>query len=229
MNHIPIITIDGPAGSGKGTLCRLLAQYLGWNMLDSGATYRLLALAAEKQKFDLNDESALAALTTSLHICFDVRIQGELSVYLDEEEVSLALRTEECGKLASQLSAFPAVRLAMLEKQRAFQQKPGLVTDGRDMGTIVFPEADLKFFLIARPEERAKRRYQQLKEKGIDANIAEILEELQIRDERDKNRSVAPLRPAEDAFVLDSSTLSIEAVFEQAKALVAKAKKEKSF
>jgi cytidylate kinase len=222
MNSIPVITIDGPAGSGKGTLCRLLAQHLGWNMLDSGSTYRLLALAAQRSYLDLTNEAALAELTHALDISFDVHMPGAVRVYLDKEDVSLALRTEECSQLASKLAAFAKVRSAMLEKQRAFCKLPGLVTDGRDMGTVVFPEAHVKFFLIAHPEERAKRRYKQLKEKGIDANIAEILEELKVRDERDRTRAVAPLKPASDAITLDSSTLSIDAVFEQAVVVVEK-------
>ncbi len=229
MTPIPVITIDGPAGSGKGTLCRLLAQQLGWHMLDSGATYRVLAFAVQHSHMDLKDEQALVALTHDLPIFFDLHEQGELKIYLEGKEVTLAIRTEECGQLASTLAAIEGVRLAMLEKQRAFCKVPGLVTDGRDMGTIVFPEAVVKFFLFASSEERAKRRYNQLKEKGIDANIAEILRELKIRDERDRTRKIAPLVPAEDALILDSSTLSIEKVFEQALEFVEECRKKRPF
>jgi cytidylate kinase len=228
MTSIPVITIDGPAGSGKGTLCRLLAQHLGWNMLDSGSTYRLLALAAKGAELDLLNEDALAALTTSLDITFDVETEGELKIYLGGDEATLAIRSEQCSQLASKLAAFPKVRLAMLEKQRAFCKPPGLVTDGRDMGTVVFPEACVKFFLVASPEKRAERRYNQLKEKGMGAKLPEILAELRVRDDRDQNRLVAPLKPAVGAVILDSSELSIEAVFEQAVAIVCGREKEKA-
>ncbi len=213
---IPVLTVDGPGGSGKGTVARIAAARLGWHFLDSGALYRLLALAAEKHGLPLDDESALSRLARAL----DVRFEGgdaesEPTVLLNEEDVSDAIRTEACGSNASRVAALPAVREALLARQRAFRQAPGLVADGRDMGTVVFPDAGSKVFLEASPEERANRRHKQLKEKGMDASLRDLVLEIAERDARDRARSVSPLRPADDALVIDTTQLSIEAVVEK--------------
>ncbi len=220
MSFIPVITIDGPSGSGKGTLCRLLAKRLGWHILDSGAIYRLLSLAAQKHQIAATNVDKLVQLAAELNIDFRAdNKKNESHVFLDNEDVSLDLRTETCGKFASQISALPAVRHALLQKQRDFQVAPGLVCDGRDMGTVVFPAADLKIFLIASAEERAKRRYKQLKNKGLCVTLRAILEDMVARDERDSNRNAAPLKPAADSVQLDSSRLTVNAVLKQVLAL----------
>ncbi|MFG0581608.1 (d)CMP kinase [Pseudomonas sp. zjy_9] len=206
----PVITVDGPSGSGKGTLCALLAKQLGWNLLDSGALYRLLAFAAGNHGIDLTNEEALKQLAAHLDVQFiDKRI------ILEGEEVTDAIRNEQVGAGASMVASLPAVREALLQRQRAFQEMPGLVADGRDMGTVVFTEAPLKVFLTASAEERARRRYLQLKAKGDDVNLASLLYEIRARDERDTQRAVAPLKPAADAILLDSTELSIEQVLER--------------
>lgn len=206
----PVITVDGPSGSGKGTLCALLAKQLGWNLLDSGALYRLLAFAAGNHGIDLTNEEALKQLAAHLDVQFiDKRI------VLEGEEVTDAIRNEQIGAGASMVASLPAVREALLQRQRAFQEEPGLVADGRDMGTVVFPDAPLKVFLTASAEERARRRYLQLKAKGDDVNLASLLDEIRARDERDTQRAVAPLKPAADAILLDSTELSIEQVLER--------------
>ena len=208
--NAPVITVDGPSGSGKGTLCALLAKQLGWNLLDSGALYRLLAFAAGNHGIDLTNEEALKQLAAHLDVQFiDKRI------VLEGEEVTDAIRNEQVGAGASMVASLPAVREALLQRQRAFQEEPGLVADGRDMGTVVFPDAPLKVFLTASAEERARRRYLQLKAKGDDVNLASLLDEIRARDERDTQRAVAPLKPAADAIVLDSTELSIEQVLER--------------
>ena len=208
--NAPVITVDGPSGSGKGTLCALLAKQLGWNLLDSGALYRLLAFAAGNHGIDLTNEEALKQLAAHLDVQFiDKRI------VLEGEEVTDAIRNEQVGAGASMVASLPAVREALLQRQRAFQEEPGLVADGRDMGTVVFPDAPLKVFLTASAEERARRRYLQLKAKGDDVNLASLLDEIRARDERDTQRAVAPLKPAADAILLDSTELSIEQVLEQ--------------
>ncbi len=212
----PVIAIDGPTASGKGTLAARVAAALGWHYLDSGAIYRLLALAALKRGIALEDESALAGLALAL----DARFAGE-SVLLDGEDVSLELRREETGNAASRLAVLPAVRAALLARQQAFRANPGLVADGRDMGSVVFPDAALKIFLTASAEARAQRRYKQLIEKGLPANIDSLLGDIQARDARDQSRVVAPLKPCEDAVVIDSTALSIEEVCRQILALVA--------
>ena len=210
--HIPVITIDGPSGSGKGTISQRIATRLGWHMLDSGALYRLVALAAEKRGIALDDEVRLAELATQLDVRFHPSRSGDLEIILYNEEVSRNIRSEVCGNNASRVAALGAVRQALLARQRAFRTAPGLVADGRDMGTVVFPQADLKIFLTASAEARAKRRYKQLKEKGLSANLLGLSREIAERDERDMNRPVAPLKPAEDAMIVDSSDMTIEEV-----------------
>jgi cytidylate kinase len=211
----PVITLDGPGGAGKGTIAKLVARHLGWHLLDSGALYRLTALSALKNDVGLEDEAALIKLAAGLDVEFLVTPELEIQVLLAGENVGGQLRTEEAGAAASRVAALAGVRTALLERQRQFQQPPGLVADGRDMGTVVFPDAPLKIFLTASLEERARRRYNQLKEQGVSANIQSLLQELAERDERDANRKVAPLRPAEDAIILDSTELGIDEVFDR--------------
>ncbi|MCF7204119.1 (d)CMP kinase [Pseudomonas oligotrophica] len=210
----PVITIDGPSGSGKGTVAALLAERLGWQFLDSGALYRLLALAAGKHGVSLDDEGALATLAGALDVRFGGAAAGQGAITLEGEDVSEAIRNEAVGAGASRVAALGAVRQALLQRQQAFRQAPGLVADGRDMGTVVFPDAPLKIFLTASAEERARRRFLQLKARGDDVNLASLLEEIRARDERDTQRAVAPLKPADDAVELDSTSLSIEQVLE---------------
>jgi cytidylate kinase len=208
--NTPIITIDGPSGSGKGTVAGLLAERLGWHVLDSGALYRLVGLLADRAGIDFNDESQIAELARQMKVEF-----AGGKVLLAGEDVSLAIRSETAGNSASKVAALPAVRQALLEWQREQARAPGLVADGRDMGTVVFPAAPVKIFLDASAEERAKRRYKQLMEKGLAANLATLTAEIRERDERDRNRAVSPLRPAEDALVIDSTVLSIDAVLDK--------------
>lgn len=200
----PVIAIDGPSASGKGTVAELVAAALGFHYLDSGALYRLLALAALRHGIFFEDEQGLADLVGTLDISFDGGV-----VRLDGEPVGDAIRTEECGNGASRVAAYPRVRNALLELQRAFCKAPGLVADGRDMGSVVFPEAALKIFLTASASVRAERRTKQLMEKGMSANIADVFQDIQQRDERDRARSVAPLKECEDAVLLDTSALTI--------------------
>jgi cytidylate kinase len=207
--NIPIIAIDGPSASGKGTIAERVAERLGFHVLDSGALYRLTALYAMRKGVALTDEAAVAALAASLPAEFR---QGE--VWLAGENVSQAIRAEEAGEGASKVAALPAVREALLARQRAYVQAPGLVADGRDMGTVVFPQAQAKIFLTASPEARAERRYKQLIEKGNSANLADLVRDMRARDERDTQRAVAPLKPAPDALVLDSTQLNIDQVVE---------------
>ncbi|MFB9133721.1 (d)CMP kinase [Vibrio sp. AK197] len=214
-SQTPVITVDGPSGAGKGTLCMLLAKQLNFNLLDSGAIYRVLALAALHHGVDVESEDALVPLATHLDVQFIA--EGDLvKVILEGEDVSGELRKEETGMAASKVAAFPRVREALLRRQRAFADGQGLVADGRDMGTIVFPEAQAKIFLDASAEERAARRMKQLQDKGLDVKFDALLSEIQERDDRDRNRPVAPLRPADDALVLDSTSLSIDEVVVQA-------------
>jgi len=209
---IPVITIDGPSGSGKGTIARRVASQLGWHLLDSGALYRLVALAAEKRSVRVDDERAMAALALDLNVVFGSDDNGDERIWLDDDDVTGEVRTEECGAGASKVAAVQAVRDALLYLQRSFRQAPGLVADGRDMGSHVFPDAVAKIFLTASPEDRAIRRHKQLKDKGIDVSLPALSRDIADRDRRDSERSVAPLRPAENARVLDSSGKSIEAV-----------------
>jgi len=215
-NSVPVITVDGPGSSGKGTASRLIAARLGWHFLDSGALYRLVALAAQHHAVPLNDEVTLETLAAHLDVQFMAGEGGiESRVILEGEDVTDAIRTEDCGKAASVVAALPSVRLALLQRQRAFQEPPGLVADGRDMGTVVFPSAKLKVFLTASREERAQRRYKQLNEKGVSVTLQAILGELAERDARDSGRSVSPLRAAADAVTIDTTHLSIDEVVAQ--------------
>ncbi len=207
---VPVIAIDGPSASGKGTIAQAVAKKLGFHYLDSGSLYRLVALAAVKEATRLDDEAALARRALHLHVTFQ---SGEILLF--GQKVTDAIRSEECGVGASRVALLPAVRTALLARQRAFREAPGLVAEGRDMATVVFPDATLKVFLTASAEIRAERRYKQLKEKGIDANIRTLLLELRERDERDSARSVAPLQKAADARQLDSSGLAVEEIVSQ--------------
>ena len=209
----PVITIDGPSGSGKGTLCQKLAEKFNWHLLDSGAIYRVLALAALHHNVELENEDAVSLLAGHLDVVFKPTAEG-VRVFLEGEDVSRDLRTEETGNAASKVAAFPRVREALLRRQRNFREAPGLIADGRDMGTVVFTDAPVKIFLDASASARADRRYKQLQVKGFDVNIAHLLAEIEERDHRDRNRPVAPLKPADDALVIDSTNLDINQVVE---------------
>lgn len=210
--NAPVICIDGPSGSGKGTVARSVADALGWRLLDSGALYRLVALAALEQGVDLDDGVALAALARALDLRFETTEDGGERVLMDEVEVSEQLRLEETGEAASQVAAQAELRDALLDVQRAFRTPPGLVADGRDMGTVVFPDAELKIYLTASAEERAQRRHKQLIEKGLSVSLSRLFSEVQARDRRDSERSVSPLRPAEDAVTIDSTSMDVDEV-----------------
>jgi CMP/dCMP kinase len=210
--RVPVITIDGPSGSGKGTVCRRVAQQLGWHLLDSGALYRLVAYAGQRGGTQAEDESGFAQIAHNLDVKFGADLQGEEQIWLEGQEVSRAIRTEQAGEGASKVAAMPAVRAALVDRQHAFATPPGLVADGRDMGTVIFPSADLKIFLTASADERARRRYKQLKDKGLGANLAALSQEIAERDRRDASRPIAPLKPADDAIIVDSTSMSIEAV-----------------
>lgn len=209
-SRVPVITIDGPSGSGKGTVSRRLAATLGWHYLDSGALYRLLAVAAVRDGIAPDDASSLAGLAARTRGEFRLTSPEGERVLLDGEDVTNRLRSEECGRVASQIAALPAVRAALLQWQRAYRTPPGLVADGRDMGTVVFPDATLKIFLTASPEERARRRYKQLIEKGNTVSLVDILRQIRARDQRDISRQAAPLQQADNAVLLDNSELDID-------------------
>ena len=204
---VPVVTIDGPGGAGKGTLAAAIAEARGWHLLDSGALYRIIAVVALRQGVSLSDAALLTALCSELQIVF-----GAGSVTVNGDDLTDAIRTEDVGSAASVVAALPPVREAILTLQKAFRRAPGLVADGRDMGTVVFPDASVKIFLDASAEARAERRYNQLKNKGLSVKFPTLLEQIQERDARDKERAVAPLRPAEDALIIDSSEMSIDAV-----------------
>jgi len=212
-----VVTIDGPSGTGKGTIARLIAKHFKYHLLDSGALYRLLALSCQNHEVDSSNEEGVLVLAQHLDVQF-AAVEGELRIVLEGEDVTVSIRTEEIGALASKVAAIPAVRIALLDRQRAFQQSPGLVADGRDMGTVVFPHAETKIFLEASAEERANRRYKQLKGLGQGASLAALKEAIELRDERDRNRSVSPLKPAVEALIIDTDSLSIEQVFEKVRA-----------
>jgi cytidylate kinase len=219
VSDVPVIAVDGPGGSGKGTITTRLANHLGWHFLDSGALYRLTALAVMKKQVPLEDENSLGEVAANLDIRFET-IGSDVISWLDGENVSDSLRFEETGVLASKIAVIAVVRSALTGRQRRFRQAPGLVADGRDMGTVIFPDAKLKIFLTASAQIRAERRYKQLKEKGESVNLARLFREIQARDLRDQSRSVAPLRPAEDAVIIDSTKLSIEEVFSKIVSLI---------
>lgn len=228
MNHQkePVITIDGASGTGKGTISQILATRMGWKFLDSGALYRVLALAAQKHSVAVDNEKALEVLAEHLDVQFIAQENAFPRIILEGEDVTETIRTEKIGNAASIIAALPAVRAALLSRQRAFRESPGLVADGRDMGTVVFPDAELKIFLTASSEERARRRFNQLKDQGINVNLNDLIKELRERDRRDQERTVAPLKPAQDAIRIDTDFLSIEQVVER---IVSEIKGKKAF
>ncbi|KAF1722465.1 (d)CMP kinase [Pseudoxanthomonas wuyuanensis] len=218
-DSIPVLTIDGPSGAGKGTVSRIVASRLGWHYLDSGALYRAVGVAASWANLDISDPAALVRCTFDTRVSFSDAEHG-LRVLVNDVDATDELRLETTGAVASAIAAFPEVRSALKERQRAFRQPPGLVADGRDMGTVIFPDAPFKVFLTASAEERAKRRYKQLKDKGVSVTLDGLLREILARDARDAQRTVAPLRPAEDAVLIDTTGLDIEQVVERVLALV---------
>ncbi|MGQ0657857.1 MAG: (d)CMP kinase [Chromatiales bacterium] len=212
---VPVIAVDGPSGTGKGTLCQRLAETLGWHFLDSGAIYRALGLAALQRNLDFTDTCALREAAAGLDLRFAPGGGEAGTVWLDGEDVTQAIRTESCGNAASNVAAVPEVRAALLVRQRAFRRPPGLIADGRDMGTVVFADAPLKVFLTASADERARRRYNQLKEKGLDVSLPDLLTDIAERDGRDRARSASPLVPAPDAHLIDTTAMGIDAVFDR--------------
>lgn len=216
----PILTIDGPSGSGKGSISKRVSEQLGWHYLDSGSLYRALGIAAIKNKVGIDNEAALVELISNVKLEFKRTDQGQWGVLLDGEEIREQLATEEVGQLASKIAVFEKVREGLLAKQRAFQAMPGLVADGRDMGSVVFPNAVHKVYLTASADERGKRRYKQLIEKGINANLHDVVQDIEQRDERDKNRSISPLVVPNDAVYIDSSLKTIDEVVQQVLSLL---------
>ena len=221
MSLIPVLTIDGPSGVGKGTVARIMAQKLGWHLLDSGAIYRAFALAVDARNTDVTDESSLEEVANNLDLAFKTEAGSELvSVYLDGQDVSKVLRTEQTGEMASKIASIGVVRAALLKRQQAFAKAPGLVADGRDMGTVVFADAPFKVFLTASAQERANRRLKQLQNQGSEGIISHILADVVARDERDSSRKHSPLKPAKDALIIDTTELSIDEVITQVSELI---------
>ncbi len=214
-NAAPVVTIDGPSGTGKGTVAQIMADELGWHLLDSGALYRLLALSALSHHIDFKDINTITDMARNLDVEFRPGDNIHADIFLEGQEVSAQIRTEEMGNNASIVAVIPSVREALFDRQLAFRQLPGLVADGRDMGTVIFPDADLKIYLTASAQKRAERRYKQLKEKGLSVNITDLSREIAERDERDASRTVAPLKPAHDAIVIDTSDMTIDEVMGQ--------------
>ncbi|WP_392567108.1 (d)CMP kinase [Utexia brackfieldae] len=215
QKSVPVIAIDGPSGVGKGTLCQALAQHLGWHLLDSGAIYRVLGLYVSEKQIAFDDEETIAGCALQLPLSFETTANG-VAVLLDGQNVSQMIRTQEVAMFASKIAILSKVRQALLQRQRDFQQAPGLIADGRDMGSVIFPDAPVKIFLDASAQARAERRMKQLQEKAVCVKFGEILQEIIERDDRDRNRAVAPLKPAVDALVIDSTSLNIDEVFEKA-------------
>lgn len=214
-NAVPVVTIDGPSGTGKGTIAQIMADGLGWHLLDSGALYRLLALSSIGHHIDLIDINSVTELARALDVEFRPGDNVNADIFLDGKEVSSQIRTEEMGNNASIVAQIPSVREALFKRQLAFRRPPGLIADGRDMGTVIFPDADLKIYLTASAQKRAERRHKQLKEKGLSVNIADLSREIAERDERDASRTVAPLKPADDAIVIDTSDMTVDEVMQQ--------------
>jgi len=214
---IPIITVDGPSGSGKGTLCRLLARQFGWHLLDSGALYRVVAIAAENHGVSFADQQAMEVIAAHLDVQFEAgdNESAGARIVLEGDDVTDMVRSEITGAKASEVAVIPVVRNALLQRQRAFKRQPGLVADGRDMGTVVFPESPLKIFLTATPEERAQRRYLQLKEKSENVTLSRLISDVSARDKRDTERAIAPLKAAEDAISVDTTGIGIDEVFQR--------------
>lgn len=222
MNEIPIITIDGPSGTGKGTISQMLAHHLGWHFLDSGSLYRVLAYAARRQNIPLKDSIQINELAKNLPVNFVMDARKNCSIFLENQDITLEIRSEKCAEDASVVAAILSVRESLLERQRAFVKSPGLVTDGRDMGTVVFPSAQLKIYLTASDLERARRRYLQLKQQGSNITLDAVTNDLAKRDKRDSTRTHSPLKPAKNSVIIDTTTLTMQQVFNEILELVEK-------